>query len=52
MCTDGDMCMLFDFSEEIPIIKGFTKNDFYSYFGGFKHFVYYNLIVCCSLHPI
>ena len=25
------------------------QNQFYIYFGGFKHLVYYNLIVYCSL---
>ena len=49
---DGDMCMSFDFGEEIPIIKGVHQNGFYIYFGGFKYLVYYNLIVCCSLDPV
>ena len=28
------------------------QNEFYIYFGGFKHLVYDNLIVYCSLDPI
>ena len=28
------------------------QNEFYIYFGGFKHLVYYILIVCYSLDPV
>ena len=28
------------------------QNGFYSYFGGFKHLVCYNLIISCSLDPV
>ena len=52
MYTDEDRHMLFNFGQEIPIVKGDHQNGFYSYFGGFKHLVCYNLIVCCSLHPV
>ena len=31
---------------------GVHQNGFYSYCGGFKSLVYYNLIVCCSLDPV
>ena len=44
--------MPFNFGEEIPIIKGVHQNQFYIYFGGFKHLVYGILIVCCSLDPV
>ena len=46
------MCMSFDFGDDILIIMGVHQNEFYIYFGGFKHLVYYNLIVCCSLEPV
>ena len=52
MYTDGDMQLSFICCEEILIIKRVHQNGFYIYFGGFKHLVYYNLIVCCSLHPV
>ena len=52
MFTDGDMCISFNCSEEILINKGGSAKWFYSYFGGFKHLVCYNLIVCCSLDPV
>ena len=39
----------FDYGEEILIInQNSPKSVLYSYFGGFKHLVYYNLIVCYS----
>ena len=41
--------MLLNFGNEIQIIKGVHQSMLYSYFGGFKHLDYYNLIVCCSL---
>ena len=47
-----NMCKSFNFGTEILIIKGIHQNAFYIYFGGFKHLVYYNLILCCSLHPV
>ena len=52
MFSDGDMHMPLNFGEEISITKGVYQIGFYSYFGGFKHLVCYNLIVCCSLDPV
>ena len=49
MYPDGNMHMSFNFGEEILIIKGIHQNQFYIYFGGFKHLVCDNLIVYCSL---
>ena len=46
------MHISFNFGEEILIIKGAHQNLFYGYFGGFKHLVCYNLIVCCPLDPV
>ena len=46
------MHMSFNYGEEISIIKGFHQNQFYIYFGRFKHLVYYDLIVCYSWHPV
>ena len=45
-CILVEIYMSFDFGEEILIIKGVYQNGFYIYFCGFRHLVYYNLIVC------
>ena len=44
--------MSFNFGGEILIIKEVHQNGVYIYFGGFKHLVCYNLIVCCLLVPV
>ena len=51
-CILVEIYMSFDFGEEILIIKGVYQNGFYIYFCGFRHLVYYNLIVCYSLDPV
>ena len=38
--------------KKFPLLTKIQQNQFYIYFGGFKHLVYYNLIVCYSLDPI
>ena len=53
VCLLGIICIsLSILVKKFQLVTKIYQNQYYIYFGGFKCLVYYNLVVCYSLHPI